>query len=201
MIFELDETKKKKILGPALYSARNSSLFEEYYDILQSKLSNKRNYARKLRSVLTEYEEALWEHLRSDRFRKNRIRFRRQVAKFGYVLDFYCPNSLICVEIDGEYHDYEKQQIYDTTRDFNLERLGIKTFRVPNRIVTKGNELDLKLKLQEIAVVAKFRMKAFKKQGIMRPNIIVERRGLLLGFLKYCETNRVTIGKDNSFIF
>ena len=71
-------------------------------------------------------------------FLKNRqvggLRFRRQFSIESYILDFYCPEARVALELDGEVHN---QQIeYDRQRDNYLrEHYGIVTVRYENRHV------------------------------------------------------------------
>ena len=45
------------------------------------------------------------------------VRFRRQHAVGAFVLDFYCPQAKIAVEIDGAGHGDPFQAAHDHTRD------------------------------------------------------------------------------------
>lgn len=67
-------------------------------------------------------EEKLWERLRDHRAGYG---FRRQHPMLTYFLDFYCPAAKLCVEVDGEQHDLEK----DRERDFSLAEAGVLTVR------------------------------------------------------------------------
>jgi len=53
-----------------------------------------------------------------------------QVVIRGFIVDFYCPQALLVVEVDGSSH--ENQQAWDTMRDEALAELGIKTIRFSN---------------------------------------------------------------------
>jgi type I restriction-modification system DNA methylase subunit len=64
--------------------------------------------ARELRKNQTEAEELLWQVLRNRQL--NNLKFRRQhPLKVGFVLDFYCAEAKLGIEIDGGYHT-EKEQ-------------------------------------------------------------------------------------------
>src|SRR5438874_513146 len=71
-----------------------------------------------------EAEKRLWYGLRRGALG---FRFRRQYAVSNYILDFYCPKAKVAVEVDGDFHDREK----DAERDAALLALGIVTVRVP----------------------------------------------------------------------
>lgn len=46
----------------------------------------------------------------------------------SFYLDFYCPAAMLCLEVDGEQHEPERDQI----RDRDLLAIGILTLRVPS---------------------------------------------------------------------
>ena len=56
-----------------------------------------------------------------------------QVVIRGFIVDFYCPQALLVVEVDGSSHEH--QQAWDTLRDEVLAELGIKTIRFANTSV------------------------------------------------------------------
>jgi len=70
-------------------------------------------------------EKLLWKFLRKKTLN---FRFRRQYALGPYILDFYCPEVKVCVEVDGQIH--RKKQ--DSKRDAFLANLGIRTIRIPS---------------------------------------------------------------------
>jgi ATP-dependent DNA helicase RecQ len=86
-----------------------------------------RDRARKLRAEMSVSEKILWMFLRGD---KTGFRFRTQHAVGPYVLDFYCPEAGLCVEVDGEQHDGRARE--DEARDVWLEARGIITMRIPS---------------------------------------------------------------------
>jgi very-short-patch-repair endonuclease len=89
--------------------------------------------SRRLRSEMTEAEEALWAGLRRDGIRG--MRFRRQHAIGRFILDFYCPAHKLAVEVDGAVHDVPDQAEYDAARTEALNQLGIRVIRVRNEEV------------------------------------------------------------------
>jgi very-short-patch-repair endonuclease len=58
-------------------------------------------------------EVLLWQHARSS----DEAKFRRQHPLLRYVLDFYCAEARVCVEIDGTAHDLGSRSIADAARD------------------------------------------------------------------------------------
>ncbi len=92
-----------------------------------------KDYRRGLRKRLTPAEAALWSLL------KNRqafgLKFRRQTSIENYIVDFYCAEYKIVIELDGEPHYTEEQAIKDQKRDKRLKELGHKVLRYENLIV------------------------------------------------------------------
>ncbi|MEX2244304.1 MAG: DUF559 domain-containing protein [Fimbriimonadaceae bacterium] len=85
-----------------------------------------RERARASRNDPSAAENLMWDLLRANR---TGFKFRREHAIGAYRLDFYCREAMLCVEMDGEQHDHER----DARRDTALLALGIATYRVPNR--------------------------------------------------------------------
>src|SRR5947207_444852 len=85
-------------------------------------------YARELRKNLTPAERILWSELRGRRFAG--FKFRRQQIVGPYVLDFYCSNAKLSIEVDGETH--LGNEMYDANRQIWLEQEGIKVLRFWN---------------------------------------------------------------------
>ena len=94
--------------------------------------------ARLLRRKATEPERILWRHLRNRDFAGHK--FRRQHPFDDYVLDFYCPNAKLAIELDGGGHNYRTGQIRDRTRSEFLVRHGVLVLRFWNHQVRQ--ELD-----------------------------------------------------------
>lgn len=83
---------------------------------------------RQLRKNMTEAEVILWSKLRSRQV--NNYRFRRQVGIGKYIVDFYCPELRLAIEIDGDLHFLEQKTIYyDKKRQREIESLGVKFLR------------------------------------------------------------------------
>jgi very-short-patch-repair endonuclease len=69
---------------------------------------------------------------------KQGYRFLRQKPLGWYILDFYCPKLKLCIEIDGESHEWAWE--YDEKRDAYLRSLWIKTVRYKDIRVHKKLE-------------------------------------------------------------
>ena len=82
---------------------------------------------RALRSAPTPAEGRLWSRLRNRRL--GGLRFRRQWAVDGAILDFYCPAARLGVELDGGSHFDEGGQKRDRERDAWTDAMGIRIVR------------------------------------------------------------------------
>ncbi|MFB3820101.1 MAG: endonuclease domain-containing protein [Candidatus Methylomirabilales bacterium] len=89
--------------------------------------------ARELRRRMTPEERILWTHLRAHRLRG--LHFRRQQVIDGYVVDFFCHEARLVVEVDGGVH--RAQAGYDAERDRALAQRGLRVLRIPNEDVTR----------------------------------------------------------------
>ena len=92
--------------------------------------------ARELRQVETETEKNLWESLRGKRL--NGLKFRRQHPYEHYVLDFFCVEHQLAVELDGSVHDVLDQVAYDEERTRFLNEHGLRVIRFRNEEVKKN---------------------------------------------------------------
>lgn len=100
-----------------------------------------RQYARDLRQSQTDAEQKIWYHLRSRRL--GGYKFRRQVPFDFYILDFYCPEKRLAVELDGGHHFTDQGTEQDCKRDQFFREPGIKTLRFDNRQVLLETEAVL----------------------------------------------------------
>jgi len=89
--------------------------------------------AYQLRENMTEAEEILWEELRLKRL--DGFKFRRQHPIGIYILDFFCFNKKLGIEIDGGYHETEEQTEADKYRSKILHKQGIQIIRFTNEQV------------------------------------------------------------------
>jgi very-short-patch-repair endonuclease len=91
-----------------------------------------KDLARKLRKESTLSEVLLWKKLKGKAFG---VEFHRQVPIYEFIVDFYCHELRLAIEIDGYSHD-EKFE-YDLIRQEKLESLGVGFLRF-NDIDVKG---------------------------------------------------------------
>ena len=90
-------------------------------------------HARKMRKEQTPAEEALWQLLRDRQL--DGLKFRRQHQIGDYIVDFFCSEYGLIVELDGTVHDELSRQKADKKRDAYLRSLGYKVLRFPNEQV------------------------------------------------------------------
>ena len=97
--------------------------------------------ARKLRQEQTNAEQLLWRVLRNRQF--GGLKFRRQYPVAPYVLDFYCHEARLAIEVDGGQHNGPDKERRDTERTAYLGRQGITVLRYWNHEVLQETEAVL----------------------------------------------------------
>ena len=65
------------------------------------------------------------------------FKIRRQHPIGNYIVDFYCKETKLVIEVDGIHHQMEKQSKYDSERTNFLEKLGCRVLRFGNLDVNK----------------------------------------------------------------
>jgi very-short-patch-repair endonuclease len=86
-----------------------------------------KDLARQLRKNMTLGEVALWKHLKGKQMLG--YDFDRQRPIDCFIVDFYCKELMLAIEIDGSSHDSEEAQEKDVERQVKLEALGVKFLR------------------------------------------------------------------------
>ena len=89
-------------------------------------------HARRLRREMTLPEGLLWRELRR---RPGGFKFRRQHPAGTYVLDFFCAEVRVAIEVDGFAHDTGDRPERDSARDAWLAGQRVEVVRVPARDV------------------------------------------------------------------
>lgn len=98
-------------------------------------------FARKLRQEATDAESYLWSILRNRRVRGRK--FRRQHPIEPYVLDFFCAERNLCIELDGGQHNEPAGRHKDARRDAFLCQKGIRTLRFTNHEMLRDTDTVL----------------------------------------------------------
>jgi very-short-patch-repair endonuclease len=91
-----------------------------------------------MRQAMTPAELTLWLRLRKPGIPG--FRFRRQAPIRDYIVDFFCPEKRLIVEVDGGQHFAEEMAAGDRTRDAWLHAQGYRVLRVSNRDVSENIE-------------------------------------------------------------
>ena len=105
-----------------------------HYKTAKANESEQKILRKELRSHATPAEAVLWKMLKGRN--ADGMKFRRQQGIGPYVLDFYCPELRLCVELDGSSHDYKYE--YDEQRTDFLQKQGIRVLRFRNDQVWQG---------------------------------------------------------------
>ena len=92
--------------------------------------------AKKLRKSATKEENHLW----YDYLRSYKEKFVRQKNIGNYILDFYCANKKLAIEIDGLQHYDESGSFYDKNRTKTINEYGISVLRFSNREINNQFE-------------------------------------------------------------
>ncbi len=107
-----------------------------------STLPELKTFRKELRSKLTPAEATLWILLQGRKLGGRK--FRRQYSIGNYILDFFCPDERLGIELDGVVHMDTTAEERDHERRVFLEHTGIKILRFENRMVFKMPESLLK---------------------------------------------------------
>ena len=101
---------------------------------------------RELRNNPTDEERVLWNYLKG---KKLGHKIRRQHSIENYIVDFYCANKRVAIELDGAHHFTTKGRENDKQRDEFLNTLNVKILRFVNSRVRS----DLNNVLKEIKYI------------------------------------------------
>ena len=97
-----------------------------------------RSRRKGLRKILPKAEILLWQRLRNRKLEGKK--FRRQYSIGSFIVDFYCPELKLAIEIDGENHRRKKSVIYDKMRQRKIESYHTKLIRFTNEEVPSNLE-------------------------------------------------------------
>src|SRR4030095_3051585 len=117
------------------------------------KLHNKKilkSTRKRLRNQMTHAEVLLWNQLKGRAL--GGFKFRRQHSIFKYIVDFYCPEAKLAIEVDGVTHIGKEAKLHDNEKENDLKTLNINTLRISNEeiydnLVTVINRIREKLNL------------------------------------------------------
>mgnify|MGYP001270439515 CR=1 FL=1 len=103
--------------------------------------------SRKLRKDMTVAEKAFWKMVRNRKLFN--LKFRRQQIIDGFIVDFYCDELGLCIEIDGEVHNDTEQKQYDRYRDEAIALNKLKILRFTNNEVLYDKDM-VEIQIKEL---------------------------------------------------
>ena len=104
----------------------------------RTNLIDQKTLRQSLRNNATAPEAILWMALKGKQMEG--LKFRRQFGLGPYVLDFFCPEIRLCIELDGGIHKTYEQSQYDDMRARFIESNHIKVLRFENDVVYRNIE-------------------------------------------------------------
>ena len=96
--------------------------------------------ARKLRKQGILSEVLLWKQIQK---KSLGVEFHRQVPIDEYIVDFYCHELMLAIEIDGNSHHFEDVAVNDVERQDKLEKLGVNFIRFDDKEVKRNMSMVL----------------------------------------------------------
>ena len=90
--------------------------------------------ARTLRKNMTKEERHLW----YDFLRNYPVKFTRQKVLGRYIVDFYCAQANLVIELDGSQHYEENEKQKDAERTKYLESYNLSVIRIPNNYINNN---------------------------------------------------------------
>jgi len=133
---EGEKSKTYTGIQPPLFSEERGPGGEVYTspgEVIKPDIPYNKETARELRKKETPAEKKLWAALRNRK--AGNYKFRRQHPIGYYVVDFYCEEKYLIIEVDGSVHDLLENKEYDKSRQDELENAGYKFLRFTNEEV------------------------------------------------------------------
>lgn len=91
-----------------------------------------------LRNNMTKWEVRLWNDLKNKKMFGFKVR--RQYGIDNLVIDFYCPELKLAIEVDGDAHYYQDKIEMDKRKDQRLHEEGIQLIRLKNKDLEEDYE-------------------------------------------------------------
>ena len=103
-----------------------------------------------LRNNTSKPEQIVWYYLKGKNLKN--YKFRRQYGVGNYIIDFYCPELRLAIEIDGDSHFVdENAEVHDRKREIFLAEQNIKVIRIANSDVMGNIDAVINKILQSIS--------------------------------------------------
>ena len=99
-----------------------------------------KHLANKLRKNMTLSEILLWNEIKTKKLLG--YDFDRQRPIGNYIVDFYCKDLNLAIEIDGNSHSGDEKCLYDSKREMELNNLGVEVIRF--------SDLDVKINMSGV---------------------------------------------------
>ena len=129
--------------------------------------SKKRGLRCRLRSKMTPAENRLWLRLRARQFHS--LKFRRQHGIGPYIVDFYCSEKAVVIEVDGDVHGVADRMVQDQEREKALRSLGLRIIRYTNDDIMNNVEGVLEDLSQRLLSGSTSPHPSFQRRGIEVP--------------------------------
>lgn len=108
--------------------------------------------ARKLRKQGILSEVLLWKQIQK---KSLGVEFHRQVPLDEYIVDFYCHELMLAIEIDGNSHLFDDIAVNDVKRQSKLENLGVNFIRF--------DDLDVKRQMSSVLLALENKIEQLKE--------------------------------------
>lgn len=112
----------------------------------------KLEFARDLRRRMTSAEDVLWTRVRNRRLGGYKIR--RQAIVLGFIPDFYCPETKLVIEVDGDIHLIEEVARRDAFRERILRAEGYDVIRFTNSEILHQTDSVCRLLLERLSTLS-----------------------------------------------
>lgn len=150
--------------------------------------SSNKDWARQNRINQTKAEQLVRAVLRK---RQLWYLFLRQKMIDSFILDFYCSELLLWIEVDGESHEYNQE--YDIQRDEKLRHIWVKIIRYRNDDVFNDLEWfrkdvleEIKIRKEEIDCWSNPPQPSFVKEGASKHSSLEKgRRGGICDYIAF----------------
>lgn len=97
---------------------------------------------------MTKEEIILWSYLKNSQLKGKK--FRRQHGIGSYIVDFYCPEAKLLIELDGGQHTNLENEEYDRKRTAYFQKLGLKVLRFWNNEIKENIEAVIDKIVEEL---------------------------------------------------
>jgi len=130
---------------------------------------------RQLHSEMTRAEKRFWSRLRMKQVQG--LKFRRQHGIGAFIVDFYCPEGSLVIEVDGDTHADENQVRKDKQRETYLRSLGLRVIRYMNDDILNNVDGVLEDLCERLSSGSTSPNPLLTKEGDRRGRTSLQRRG------------------------